>query len=76
MASNKNPQANVNDIRDLLMEEVYKLREGSTSPANVNATCNAIGKVLSTVKLQMEYARLTGGKPDIALLGPEGNDNG
>lgn len=62
--------ANINDIQILLMEDIHRLRAGETTAANVNATCNAIGKILSTVKMQMEYAKLTGSTPEIPLLGP------
>lgn len=61
-------EANINNIREILMEEVVNIREGKTNPANVNAVCNAVGKILSTVKLQMEYARLTGAVPDLGPL--------
>ena len=36
--------------------------------AACNAMTNAIGKILSSVKLQMDYCKLTGKQPDIALL--------
>lgn len=58
----------VNDLRDVLMDDIRRLRAGETTAANVNAVCNAVGKVLSTVKLQMEYAKLTGRTPEIPLL--------
>ncbi len=61
---------NINDIREDLMGDVIRLRAGETSAANVNAICNAYGKILQTVKMQMEYARLTGQTPEIPLLGP------
>lgn len=59
---------NLNELRGILADEIQNLRDGAQTAANVNAICNATGKILSTVKLQMEYARLTGRTPNIPLL--------
>ena len=56
-------------MRNILSEEIDKLREGKTTAANVNAVTNATGKILSTVKLEMEYAKLLGKNPHIAFVG-------
>ena len=53
----------MNDIRNMLCEEIEKLRQKQTTPANVNAITNATGKILSTIKLELEYAKLLGQKP-------------
>lgn len=58
----------INNLRTILAEEINKLREGSTTPANVNAITNATGKILSTVKLEMEYHKLLGKVPDIDFI--------
>lgn len=58
----------VNDMRLLLSEEIVKLRDGNTTAANVNAIVNATGKILSTVKLEIEYNRLVGRMPDIPFI--------
>jgi len=42
--------------------------KGKTTPANVNAITNATGKILSTVKLEMEYAKLLGKVPNIEFI--------
>ncbi len=59
---------NIHEIRVLLCEEINNLRAGKTTAANVNAVTNATGKILSTVKMQMEYAKLIGKKPDLDFL--------
>lgn len=58
----------LNDIRAVLTDEIKKIREGTTTAANVNAISNATGKILSTVKLEMEYYKLIGKTPHIPLL--------
>lgn len=61
-------ELNIRELREILGEEIQKLREEKTTPANVNAITNATGKVLSTVKLEMEYCKLIGRAPKIEFL--------
>lgn len=69
-ATAPNSSPNVDNLREILMEDIHKLRAGETTAANVNAVVNAVGKILTTVKMQMDYARLTGATPQIPLLEP------
>ena len=64
---------NINDLREILSEEITKLRECKTTPATINAITNATGKIFSSIKLQMEYAKLLGEKPDIKYIGATKN---
>jgi hypothetical protein len=58
----------LDDLRKILSEEIDKVREGKTSAANVNAVTNATGKILSSIKLEMEYYKLLGKVPDIDFV--------
>jgi hypothetical protein len=58
----------VNDLRSILCNEIDKLRAGKTTPVNVNAITNATGKVLSSIKLEMEYYKLAGLTPDLKFI--------
>ena len=58
----------INSLRTILAEEIIKLRNEETTPANVNAITNATGKILSTVKLEMEYNKLLGRTPSIDFI--------
>lgn len=58
----------IDDLRVVLSDSIRDIRDGNATAANVNAISNATGKILSSVKLQMEYARLTGKAIDIPLL--------
>jgi len=60
----------VTDMRNILAEEIQRLRKGESSAANVNAIVNATGKILSSVKLELEYNRLLGTLPDIPFIRP------
>lgn len=71
MAANgngKGEQLSLDELRTILSDEIRKIQGGETSAASVNAISNATGKILSSVKLQMEYYRLVGKTPDIPLL--------
>lgn len=61
----------INDLRSILAEEIQKIKEGKTNPANVNAITNATGKILSSIKLEMEYNKLMNKTPDIPFIGNE-----
>ena len=50
----------VNDLRKILAEEISKVRSGDTTAANVNAIVNASGKILTTIKMEIDYAKLSG----------------
>jgi hypothetical protein len=58
----------LDELRSILSDEIHRIRDGQTTAATVNAISNATGKILSSVKLQMEYYRLTGQKVEIPLL--------
>jgi len=59
------------ELRNILSAEIHRLRTGETSPANVNAVCNAIGKFLGTVKVELEIDRLAGRKPHAMMAALE-----
>ena len=58
----------VNDLRVILAEEIEKIRSGNTTAANVNAIVNATGKILTTVKMEIEYNKLIGRTPNIDFI--------
>lgn len=51
---------NTSDLRSVLAEQIQKLREGKISPAHANAIANSTGKWISSVRLEMEAAKMTG----------------
>lgn len=52
----------------MLCEEIDALRAKTTTPANVNAIVNATGKILTTVKMEMEYAKLMNKQPNLQFM--------
>lgn len=67
-ASKMRESMDLDEIRAILSDEIDRLRNDDSTPAKANAVTNAVGKILSTVKLEMEYQRLTGRKANIPLL--------
>jgi hypothetical protein len=65
-------QLTLNELRGILSDEIYKIRAGKGTAASVNAISNASGKILSSIKLELEYYKLIGKTPSIkAMLPPE-----
>lgn len=62
--------SSINDLRVTLLEEIQNLRAGKTTPAHINAITNATGKVFSSLKLELEYAKGLGRKPKLLMLEP------
>lgn len=58
----------VNEVREILADEIQKLRRGDNTAVNVNAVVNAVGKILSSVKLELEYNKIIGKTPDIPFI--------
>jgi len=56
------------EIRGAIWETVLLLRNEEKSPASANAEMNAIGKYLSTIRLEMDYNQRAGRKVTIPLL--------
>ena len=66
--SKKTKVMNVNTIREILADEIERLRNDQRTPAAVNAVTNAVGKILGTVKMEMEYAKMLGVVPHIDFI--------
>jgi len=58
----------IDELRVVLSDSIRDLRSSESTAANVNAISNATGKILSSLKLQMEYYRLIGKTPEMPIL--------
>lgn len=65
------PIKNFNDLRDIIAQGIDDLRANKMTPAALNAITNAGGKIIATVKLELEYSKLTQGKPKTGFLSLE-----
>jgi hypothetical protein len=65
----------VEELRTFLSKELERVSSGEITPAAANASANLTGKILSSVKLELEYNKMAGKNPDIAFLGKLLNNN-
>lgn len=59
---------NVEELRDFLSNELERVSNGETTPASANASANLAGKILSSVKMELEYNKMAGSNPNIEFL--------
>lgn len=59
---------NMKEIRDDLADTLRKLKTKRITPAAANASANVAGKFLSTVKHELEFAKMTGSFPESPFL--------
>jgi hypothetical protein len=62
------------DLRTVLSEQIELIRKGKSTASNVNAISNATGKILSTIKLELEYHKLIGKAPNLSAMLGDGSD--
>lgn len=59
---------NMNELRDFMLKEMENLRSKETTPAALNAAANMAGKVMGSVKMELEYNKMVGSTPHIDFL--------
>jgi len=62
------PISNVEELRNYLANELERVSSGQTTPAAANASANLAGKILSSVKMELEYNKMVGSTPKIGFL--------
>lgn len=69
-------QLTLGELRSILSEQIERIRTGQATAASVNAISNATGKILSSVKLELEYHKMIGKTPHMpSLLSGETGDS-
>jgi hypothetical protein len=58
----------LNSLRESLAVELKKISSGDSTPASANAFANLAGKILSSVKLELEYNKISGTTPNISFI--------
>ena len=51
---------NTDQVRQVLIEEIDLIKKGESNPSRANAVANLVGKILSSVKLDIEVQRYIG----------------
>ena len=59
---------NLSELRIFLAEELKRTAAKETTPAAANASANLAGKILSSVKLELEYNKMVGTTPNIPYI--------
>ena len=59
---------NANELRKFLASQLNQLKDGKISAASANAMSNLSGKILSSVKLELEYNKLIGNDQSIGFV--------
>lgn len=60
--------SNVEELRAFLSSELERVSGGETTPAAANASVNLAGKILGSIKMELEYNKMVGAHPQIAFL--------
>ena len=68
MPQEENKTIDINELRTILVAELRGLQAGTTTPDVANAITNVSGKIMATVKLEMEYCKMVGKTPDIDFI--------
>jgi len=59
---------NMKDVRNKLVELCKSLEDGSLDIKTVGEMHNGIGKIINTVRTQLEYSKLRKEKPQIDFM--------
>lgn len=62
---------NMDDLRDFLANEMKRVSSGDSTPASANAVANLGGKMIGTIKMTLEYCKMTGQTPYIPFITTE-----
>ncbi len=62
------PALTMAEIIEMLSDNMRRVAAGDVQPAQGNAVATTAGVIFRGIKLQMEYARMLGRKPEIAML--------
>lgn len=61
---------NVIELRSVLTEQLTKLKSGKGDVKTANAMVNASARIMASVKLEMDYAKMHSEKADIEFMKP------
>lgn len=62
------PITNADELREFLSNELEKVSKQESTPAAANACANLAGKMLSSVKMELEYNKMIGATANISFL--------
>ncbi|MBA3350840.1 MAG: hypothetical protein H0U23_00130 [Blastocatellia bacterium] len=57
------------EIREILCDQMDAIKDDKITPNKANSIINAVGKLLHSIRIELEYAKLTGRTPSTKMLG-------
>lgn len=60
--------SSMRDLREMLIDTAKGIRDKSITPAAGNAMANVLGKVVTSVKVELDYYRAVGRTPEIEMM--------
>ena len=72
----KNTMRNTTELRTELAGVFMSMKEGTRSPRVADVMCNCAGKIISSVRLDLDYKDMTNGQHDINFLMPVNETEG
>lgn len=64
-----NAPSNITELRRALCETIAGVREGTTNPDAAEAVSNAAGKIVGSLRVELEYRRMRNEVPQLAFMG-------
>lgn len=58
----------MNDLRVILAEEIEKLRAGKTDAKTVSAISSTAARIMSSIRMELDYAKSRKETPNIPML--------
>lgn len=62
---------NVIELREVLTDQLTKLKAGKADVKTANAMVNAAARIMGSVKLEMDYAKMHSEKAEIEFMKPK-----
>lgn len=59
---------NISDVREQLIQVFESLKNGTITPSIATEMNNSVGKIINSVKVELEYYALRKEKPEIKFL--------
>lgn len=56
------------ELKTMLVDVLQKVAYGELTPASANSASNLAGKILQSVKMEMDYSKLQGVSPNLGFF--------
>jgi len=60
---------NIGELRNVLCDTIADVRSGEIPPQTAEAISNASGKIVASIRVELEYRRMRGETPELRFIG-------